>query len=68
MNELVKKLMGDANLDETTAKKVLAVVKKFLDDKLPSPIDKKVANVLDGIDADDVGNLLGKAKGLFGKK
>jgi len=68
MNELVKKLMGDANLDETTAKKVLAVVKKFLDDKLPSPIDKKVANVLDGIDAGDVGNLLGKAKGLFGKK
>ena len=68
MNELVKNLMGDANLDETTAKKVLAVVKKFLDDKLPSPIDKKVANVLDGIDSDDVGNLLGKAKGLFGKK
>lgn len=68
MNELVKKLMGDANLDESTAKKVLTVVKEFLDDKLPSPIDKKVAKVLDGVDAGDVGELLGKAKGLFGKK
>lgn len=68
MNELVKKLMDQANLDESAAKKVLAVVKNFLDDKLPSPIDKKVAKVLDGVDAEDVGNILGKAKGLFGKK
>ena len=68
MNELVQKLMGNANIDEATAKKVIAIVKEFLDDKLPSPIDKKVANVLDGIDAEDVGNILGKAKGLFGKK
>jgi len=68
MNDLVKKLVGQANIDEATAKKVIAVVKDFLDDKLPSPIDKKVADVLDGIDADDVGNILGKAKGLFGKK
>ncbi|MDX1357402.1 MAG: hypothetical protein R3232_01085 [Clostridia bacterium] len=68
MNELVQKLMGNAKIDEATAKKVIATVKEFLDDKLPSPIDKKVANVLDGIDAEDVGNILGKAKGLFGKK
>ncbi len=68
MNELVKKLVGQANIDEATAKKVIAVVKDFLDDKLPSPIDKKVADVLEGIDAEDVGNILGKAKGLFGKK
>ena len=58
MNELVQKLMGNANIDEATAKKVIAIVKEFLDDKLPSPIDKKVANVLDGIDAEDVGNIL----------
>lgn len=68
MNELIKNLVGQANIDETTAKKVIEVVKNFLDDKLPSPIDKKVANVLDGVDAKDVGNILGKAKGLFGKK
>lgn len=68
MNDLVKKLVSQANIDEATAKKVIAVVKDFLDDKLPSPIDKKVADVLDGIDAEDVGNILGKAKGLFGKK
>ena len=60
--------MGNAKIDEATAKKDIAIVKEFLDDKLPSPIDKKVANVLNGIDAEDVGNLLGKAKGLFGKK
>lgn len=68
MNELIKNLVGQANIDEATAKKVIEVVKNFLDDKLPSPIDKKVANVLDGVDAADVGNILGKAKGLFGKK
>ena len=66
MNELIKNLVGQANIDEATAKKVIEVVKNFLDDKLPSPIDKKVANVLDGVDAADVGNILGKAKGLFG--
>lgn len=68
MNDLVKKLVSQANIDEATAKKVIAVVKDFLDDKLPSPIDKKVTDVLDGIDTKDVGNILGKAKGLFGKK
>ncbi|MCK5758116.1 MAG: hypothetical protein KAH14_03410 [Clostridiales bacterium] len=68
MNDLVKKLVSQVNIDESTAKKVIAVVKDFLDDKLPSPIDKKVTDVLNGIDADDVGNILGKAKGLFGKK
>ncbi|MCD6322776.1 MAG: hypothetical protein J7L77_07085 [Clostridiales bacterium] len=68
MNDLVKSLVSQANIDETTAKKVIAVVKDFLDDKLPSPIDQKVVDILDGIDAEDVENILGKAKGLFGKK
>ena len=67
MKELVSKLVSQAKIDESTAEKVIAVVRDFLDDKLPSPIDKKVTDVLDGIDSKDVNNILGKAKGLFGK-
>ena len=66
MNTLVEKLIKEAKLDKKTAEKVLSVVKDFLDDKLPDPLDKKVSKVLDGIDEDTVSNILGKAKGLFG--
>lgn len=66
MNALVEKLIKEVNLDEKTAEKILSVVKNFLDDKLPDPIDKKVNKVLDGVDGDTVNDLLGKAKGLFG--
>ena len=68
MNDLVKKLMSQAKIDEATAKKVITVVRDFLDDKLPSPIDKKVTNILDGVDSKQINDVLGKAKGLFGKK
>ena len=67
MNELISKLMSQANLDETAATKVLEVVKDFLEDKLPSPIDDQVSKVLSGIDSDQLGDVLGKAKGFFGK-
>jgi hypothetical protein len=68
MKELVAKLVKDANVDEGTAKKVIGVVKDFLDDKLPSPIDTQVSKVLSGVDSDQINDTLSSAKGLFGKK
>ncbi len=68
INDLVKKLVSQTNIDEATAKKVITVVKDFSDDKLPVPINIKVVDVLDSIDTEDVENILEKAKGLFGKK
>jgi hypothetical protein len=67
MQELITNLMSQTNLDEAGAKKVITIVKNFLEDKLPSPIDDQVTKVLEGLDMDDVGDMLGKAKGLFGK-
>jgi len=67
MKELVAKLVKDVDINEATAKKVIGVVKDFLDDKLPSPIGKQVTNVLDGVDADDLGDAVDGIKGLFGK-
>ena len=67
MQELIANLMSQANLDEAGAKKVINIVKDFLEDKLPSPIDDQVTKVLEGLDVDDVVGMLGKAKGLFGK-
>ena len=59
MNALVEKLIKEVKLDEKTAEKVLLVVKSFLDDKLPDPLDKKVNKVLDGVDGAAVNNILG---------
>lgn len=70
MNEIVKNLMSQANLDEATAKKALDVVKKFLKDKLPDSIENQVVGLLDNVDASQVKsgaeNLLDQAKNLFG--
>ena len=65
MNELVKKLMDQGNLDEKAAEKVIGVVKSFLSDKLPEAIEGPVMKVLDGIDLDDADGVMGKVKGLF---
>ncbi len=67
MKELISKLVNQADIDEATAKKVISVLKDFLDDKLPGPIVDQVSKVLDGIDADDMDNALDSIKGLFGK-
>lgn len=67
MNDLVANLMKNADLDEAAAEKVIGVVKDFVEDKLPGPIASQVTNVLDGVDADDVGDALDAVKGLFGK-
>lgn len=65
MKELIEKLVDQANIDEAAAEKVVEVVKGFLQDKLPEPIDSQVTKVLDGLDLEDAGDVLGKIKGLF---
>jgi len=67
MKELLNQLMEKANLDEMAAGKAVEVVKSFLEEKLPAPIKSQVMNALDGIDLEDDGGLLDKAKGLLGK-
>lgn len=66
MNPLVQKLIDQANIDEATAGKVIGVVSDFLEDKLPSPIDKTVVKALEGLDSDEAGDVLDKAKGFLG--
>lgn len=67
MKELITNLISQADIDEATALKVIGIVKDFLDDKLPSPIDKQVVKVLEGLDGDQVDDALDTVKGLFGK-
>jgi len=67
MKELVAKLVKDVDIDEATAKKVINVVKDFLDDKLPGPIGTQVSKVLDGVEGDQIEDALDGVKGLFGK-
>ncbi|MDA3847706.1 MAG: hypothetical protein PF505_14400 [Vallitaleaceae bacterium] len=68
MKELIAKLVKDVDIDEATAKKVVIVVKDFLDDKLPGPISAQVNNALDGVGSDQIDGALDGVKGLFGKK
>ena len=66
MQEIVKKLMDEANLDEAVADKVMAVVMDFLGDKLPAPILNQVEKVLQGKSGGvDLGGAAEKLKGLF---
>lgn len=67
MTELIEKLVDQAEVDEATAKKIVGVVKDFLEDKLPGPIAKQVTGYLDDVDSDQVNDVLDAAKGLFGK-
>lgn len=68
MNEMIKRLMDQVNLDEAAAKKVVEVVKGFLKDKLPDNIENQVCSVLDGLDVEKAEGLLDSAKNLFGGK
>lgn len=65
MQELVKKLMDETNLDEMVAKKVVGVVKSFLMDKLPAPIQGQVGQILGGEEGMDAGDIADKLKDLF---
>lgn len=66
MQEIVKKLMDEANLDEMVAKKVMEIVMNFLGDKLPAPIQEQVEKVLQGGSGEpDLGAAADKLKDLF---
>lgn len=65
MQELVKKLMDETNLDEKLAKKAIEVVKGFLMDKLPASLQGQVEEILGGEDGPDLGNAADKLKDLF---
>lgn len=65
MQEIIKKLMEEANLDEMAAKKVMGVVMNFLGDKLPEPIQGQVEKVLNGGEGVDLGGAADKLKDLF---
>lgn len=67
MQELINTLISKANIDEATAVKVIDVVKNFLEDKLPSPIDDQVSKVLDGVESDQINDGLNAVKGFFKK-
>lgn len=65
MNDLIKNLVQKADINEETANKVIDVVKNFLDDKLPSPIDKQVVKMLDNLDDSAVEGAIDSLKKLF---
>ena len=67
MRELIHTLISKANIDEATAVKVIDVVKNFLEDKLPSPIDDQVSKILDGVESDQINDGLNAVKGFFKK-
>ncbi len=65
----IEKLKADDDLMENFKKDPIAVVEKLLGVDLP---DDKIEAIVDGIKAklkiDDIGDVLGKLGGLFGKK
>lgn len=69
IEELVEKIAADESLKKQFEKAPVAVVEKLLGVDLP---DDKLEKLVDGIKAklaiDDIGDVLGKLGGLFGKK
>ena len=66
MQELVKKLMDESNVDEKIAAQVIEIVKGYLMEKLPAPINEQVAIVLGG-DGDELDSaaIMDKMKKFF---
>ena len=69
IEEVVEKIAADENLKKQFEKAPVAVVEKLIGVDLP---DDKIEKLVDGIKAklaiDDVGDVLGKLGGLFGRK
>lgn len=69
IEKAIDKLKGDDDLLENFKKDPIKVVEKLLNVDLP---DEKLEAIVDGIKAklaiDDIGDVLGKLGGLFGKK
>lgn len=73
MTELIKELMGKANLDETQAAKASEVAINFLKSKVPPVFQDKIEDMLAGnFDMSNItgmmGNPMDMLKGMFGKK
>ena len=69
ITELVEKIKSDKNLQAQFKEDPIKAVEKLLGVDLP---DEKLEAIVDGIKAklaiDDIGDVLGKLGGLFGKK
>ena len=65
MDELKKLLMGKLGLDEAASEQAIDTVLGFVKDKLPENVQGFVDAAAKG-EMPDTGDLLDKAKGLFG--
>lgn len=65
MQEIIKKLMDETDLDEKMAEKVMGIVMNFLGDKLPAPIAGQVEKILGGGNGPDLEGAADKLKNLF---
>ena len=68
MDELIALVVEKTGISEQMAQTAVDTVLSFLKEKLPDPIASQIDNVINGIDADDVGNALNALGGLLGKK
>jgi uncharacterized protein (DUF2267 family) len=69
MDELVKMVADKAGISESQAKKAVATVIEFMNDKLPPPIGGKLDDFLSGNASEDTMSQLTKGLGgLLGKK
>lgn len=64
MNELITRLVGQADLTQAQAQKVADVVRGFLSDKLPAPLRGPVESALTGENIDSAAD---QAKSMLGK-
>ena len=64
MTELIARLVSQAQLSEDQAKKVAEVVRGFLSEKLPEPLQGPVEGALTGA---NVSSAVDQLKGLAGK-
>jgi len=65
MDELKKQLMDKLGLDEGSSQQAIDMVLGFVKEKLPENVQGLVDSVASG-EMPDTGDLLDKAKGLFG--
>lgn len=65
MDELKQQLMDKLGLDEGVSQQAIDMVLGFVKDKLPANVQGLVDSVASG-EMPDTGDLLDKAKGLFG--
>lgn len=65
MDKLVKLVMDQTGVDESTARKAIEVVIGYMQNNLPEPLNKHADALVKG-EIDDVSDLLGGAGGGLG--